>query len=211
MEGVTRMTDATEAPKASESTVDADLRTDSVAKARRRLILAAGAALPSILTLSSGAQAAGASNVVCLTRQGAAPPRFVDGGDFAKTNDGWLRAPVNFGQYDGTPANCVTSPQSSCIAFTPAKNASALPLPAAGGPVTNAEEGSVWIVQSNRMTSSVHTPITNVSLGKKHYGLVYVDQTGTVATLDPNGAPSLTPVTTSCWTSIMGGRISKLG
>jgi hypothetical protein len=208
------MTDATGAPKASESTVDADARVDSAAKARRRLILAAGAALPSIFTLSSGAQTAAASTTVCLARQGAAPPRFVEDGDLARTSDGWLRAPVNFGQYDTTPANCVTSPQTSCVAFTPssAKDASALPVPSAGGPVANAEDGSVWIVQGNhRMTSSVHTPITHVSLGKKHYGLVYVDQTGTVATLDPNGAPGLSPVTASCWASIMGGRISKLG
>lgn len=205
------MTDATGAPKASESTVDADLRAESVAKARRRLILAAGAALPSILTLSSGAQAAAASNIVCLAREGTPPPRFVDDGDYARTNDGWLRAPVNFGQYDGTPANCVTSPQSSCIAFSPQRDASSLPVPPAGGPVTSAEDGSIWMVQGNRMTSSRHTPITNVSLGKKHYGLVYVDQTGTVATLDPNGAPSLHAVTTSCWASMMGGRISKLG
>ena len=60
--------------------------------------------------------------------------------------DGWLRAPVNFGEYDGTAANCVTSPQSSCIAFTPQKDASSLPVPSAGGPVTSAEDGSVWIV-----------------------------------------------------------------
>jgi hypothetical protein len=207
------MTDATGAPKASESTVETDPRADSAAKGRRRLLLAAGAALPSILTLSSGAQAAAASNIVCLAKQGTPPARFVEDGDYAKTNDGWLRAPVNFGQYDGTPANCVTSPQTSCIAFSPssAKDASALPVPSGGGPVGNAEPGSIWIVQGNRMTSSMHTPIVNVSLGKKHYGLVYVDQTGTVATLDPNGSPSLSAVTTSCWASIMGGSISKLG
>jgi hypothetical protein len=205
------MTDAAGAPKASESIVDADLRADSTAKARRRLLLAAGAALPSILTLHSGAAAAATSSIVCFAREGTPPPRFVDDGDYARTKDGWLRAPVNFGEYDGTPANCVTSPQSSCIAYTPPQNPNKLPIPPAGGPVTNAENGSVWIVQGNRMTSNVHTPITRVSLGKKHYGLVYVDQTGTIATLDPNGAPSLHPATTSCFASIMGGRISKLG
>jgi hypothetical protein len=207
------MTDVTGAPKVPETAAGADLRAESTAKARRRLILAAGAALPSVLTLSSGAAQAATSNVVCMARQGTPPPRFVDDGDFARTKDGWLRAPVNFGAYDGTPANCVTSPQSSCIAYAPPRDPNSLPIPSpsGAGPVTNAEDGSVWIVQGNRMTSNVHTPITQVSLGKKHYGLVYVDQTGTVATLDPNGAPSLTAVTTSCWNSIMGNRVSKLG
>jgi hypothetical protein len=67
------------------------------------------------------------------------------------------------------------------------------------------------MVQGNRMTSNANTPITHVSLAQKHYGLVYVDETGSVATLDPNGALGLHPTTTSCWASITGGHISKLG
>jgi len=207
------MTDAAGKRPVPESTVVVDSQPGSPSKARRRLILAAGAVLPSIYTLGSGAQTAIGSHLVC-TKQGsaAAPIRFTQDNDYARTSDGWLRAPVNFGEYDGTPANCVTTPQSSCVQFTPSRPASSMPAPSAGpGPGTNAENGSVWIVQGNRMTSNANTPITRVSLAQKHYGLVYVDETGSVATLDPNGATGLHPTTNSCWTSILGGRISKLG
>jgi hypothetical protein len=214
------MTDAAGKRPVPESTVVADSQPGSPSKARRRLILAAGAALPSIYTLGSGAQTAVGSQLVCLAKQGSAipPVRFTQDNHYgwqtqdAPVSDGWLRAPVNFGEYDGSPANCVTTPQSSCVAFTPSRPASSMPVPStAAGPGSNAENGSVWIVQGNRMTSNANTPITHVSLTQKHYGLVYVDQTGSVATLDPNGAAGLQPTTNSCWASIMGGRISKLG
>ena len=70
------MTDATGTPLVPESSVAAESRTAGPSKARRRLILAAGAALPSIYTLSSGAQMAVASTMVCLSKQGTAPVRF---------------------------------------------------------------------------------------------------------------------------------------
>jgi hypothetical protein len=215
------MTDAAGKRPIPESTVVADSQPGSPSRARRRLILAAGAALPSIYTLGSGAQTAVGSHMVCLAKQGSAPPpiRFtqytglgLQDNDHLQTPEGWLRAPVNFGEYDGSPADCVTTPQASCVAFTPSAPANSSPMPSAGpGPGTNAENGSVWIVQGNRMTSNANTPITHVNLAKKHYGLVYVDETGSVATLDPNGALGLHPTTNSCWASIMGGRISKLG
>jgi hypothetical protein len=205
------MTDATGAPQVPDST-EADSRAENPSKARRRLILAAGAVLPSIYTLSSGAQTAAASNLVCLSKQGPPPIRFTKDEDYARVSDGWLRAPVNFGEYDGVPADCITSPQTSCVAFGADRNQTSNGSPSPDGVHgVNAEDGSTWVVQGNRVISSSSVPITNVSMGRKHYGLVYVDQTGTIATLDPNGAVNLSPVTTSCWTSIMGGRISKLG
>ena len=207
------MTDAAGKRPVPESTVVADSQPGSPSKARRRLIFAAGAALPSIYTLSSGAQAAVGSQLACLVRQGSAVPpiRFTQDNDYARISDGWLCAPVNFGEYDGTPANCVTSPQYRAWHLRPPSSNSS-PVPAAGpGPGANAENGSVWMVQGNRMTSNANTPITHVSLAQKHYGLVYVDETGSVATLDPNGALGLHPTTTSCWASITGGHISKLG
>ena len=205
------MTDATGRPQVPESTVAADSRSAGPSQTRRRLILAAGAVLPSVYTLSSGAQTAAASNLVCLTKQGPPPPRFTSDGDWVRWPDGWVRAPVNFGDYDGVPANCVNSPQEACIdpssGWRNVANSSATPDSAVG----NAQDGSIWIVQGNRVVSSPRVQITNVNPARKHYGLVYVDQSGTVATLDPAGASHLSPVTTSCWASIMGGRISKLG
>lgn len=200
------MTDATGTPQVPESSVAAKSRTAGPSKARRRLILAAGAALPSIYTLSSGAQTAVASNLACLAKQGTAPARFTS----TPTADNWLRAPVNVGEYDGTPANCVTSPQSACM--DPASNWRGSNSLSPGVPAaTNAQRGSIWIVQGNRVISSPSVPITNVDPGRKHYGLVYVDQAGTVSTLDPNGKLELSPLTMSCWASAIVGRTSKLG
>ena len=200
------MTDATGTPQVPESSVAAESRTASPSKARRRLILAAGAALPSIYTLSSGAQIAIASHPVCHAKQGTPPARFVS----TPTADNWVRAPVNVGEYDGTPADCVMSPQSACM--DPASNWRGSNSLSPGVPAaTNAQRGSVWIVQGNRVISSPFVPITNVDPGRKHYGLVYVDQAGTVSTLDPNGSLQLSPVTMSCWASVMVGRVSKLG
>jgi hypothetical protein len=199
------MTDAAGTRQVPESSVAADSRTASPSKARRRLILAAGAALPSIYTLSSGAQTAIASNMVCLAKQGTPPPRFTS------QPDNWVRAPVSVGDYDGTPADCVTSPQSACagpvkLGWREAENS-----PKVEPGTSNAQDGSVWIIQGNRVISSPNVPITNVSPGPRHYGLVYVDQAGTVSTLDPDGALHLSPMTTSCWASTIAGRGFKLG
>ena len=200
------MTDATGTRQVPESSVAAESRTGSPSQARRRLILAAGAALPSIYTLSSGAQTALASTVCTLKPQGTVPARFTS----TPTADNWLRAPVNVGEYDGTPADCIMSPQSACM--DPATNWRGSNSLSPGAPAaTNAQRGSIWIVQGNRVVSSPFVPITNVDPGRKHYGLVYVDQAGTVSTLDPNGSLQLSPTTMSCWASTIAGRTSKLG
>jgi hypothetical protein len=237
------MTDATGTDQVPDSTVTvaAESRGASPSQTRRRLILAAGAALPSVYTLSSGANTAAASNLACLAKQGTPPPRFTTDADYARWPDNWVRAPVAYGDYDGIPADCVTTPQSSCSAFTPvgsggasspSKSGDASSASKSGGAAgaskfgdasgdfkfgdasgagTDAADGSVWIIQGERHVSNRNVPVRNIKLGRKHYGLVYVDQSGTVATLDPQGTFKLTPVTTSCWASIMGGRISKLG
>jgi hypothetical protein len=199
------MTDATGTPQVPESSVAAESRTAGPSKARRRLILAAGAALPSIYTLSSGAQTAIASTMVCIAKQGTPPPRFTS------KPDNWVRSPVKVGDYDGTPADCVTTPQSTCadrvrLGWRDGDNPP-LDEPGAG----KARDGSVWIVQGNRVISSPNVQIANVGPVPRHYGLVYVDQGGTVSTLDPDGALQLTPMTTSCWASTMAGRGFKLG
>jgi hypothetical protein len=168
--------------------------------------------LPSIYTLSSGAGTAAASNVVCHATKGAAPARFTSESDFTGRSDGWVRAPVSVGEYDGTPADCVMSPQSACSDGAPgaARDAATSLMPAEAS-YSKAQDGSVWIVQGNRVVSSPHVPITKVNPGSKHYGLVYVDETGTVSTLDPQGKPDLKPVTASCWASMTAGHKSKLG
>src|SRR5438270_10794678 len=102
------MTDGTGKPLVPESIVGTD-GSAAPNKARRRLILAAGAALPSVYTLSSGAQTALVSNLSCWAKTPTPPARFTP------TDDDWYRAPVYTGDYDGTPAYCVSVPQSACL------------------------------------------------------------------------------------------------
>lgn len=196
------MTDGSATPHALESSVAVESRTPNPSKARRRFLLAAGAALPSVYTLSSGAQTAIASNLACWAKEPqSAPPRFTS------TNDNWLRAQVYTGNLDGAPADCVSSPQGDCVGRPMGRRFDPNAPPVGG----NAEDGSVWIVQGNRVTSGPTVQITKAGVGPPQYGLVYVDQTGSVATLDPKWTGDLHMVTQSCWTSVMGGRVSKLG
>ena len=186
------------------STASTDSQAQGPSKSRRRLLLAAGAALPSICTLSSGAQAAVASNLRCLANEAAPPARFTP------APDNWVRAPVDVGDYDGTPAYCVTSPQSACSDSPQNWRGLSSPLDPVDVAAKDAQPGSTWIIEGHRVTPSPGVHIT-VKPGRKQYGLVYVDQQGSVSTLDPNGALTLTPSTNSCWASAMPGRTSKLG
>jgi hypothetical protein len=74
-----------------------------------------------------------------------------------------------------------------------------------------AAAGSIWIVNGERIVAGAGIPIEQVSAGSHAYGLVYVDQQGTMATLDPDRSQHLRPVREPCWNSIIGGRISPLG
>lgn len=155
-------------------------------RARRRLLLGAGA-LPSVLTLSSGAQAAAASTLRCLATNQPAQ-RFVP------NDDNWVRAQVPVATYNSSrPAYCVTSPTNACVDIS-----------------QNAVPGSHWVVDGNTMTADTQN-LLKVQSQQRSYGLVYVDQAGSIATLDPAGNGNLTPVTDSCWASIMGGRTTNLG
>ena len=177
--------------------------------ARRRFILAAGAALPSVYTLSSGAQTAVASSLRCWANSPETPPVR-----FTPAEDNWVRAKVYVGDNDGHAAYCVNTPQNACISRLDANNGA---------------DGSVWIVNRGRTTAGfgvVDGPsqvygtrmiagptvkITGVRRANPAYGTVFVDEQGTFITLDPNGNPDLRPVAQSCWTSILGGRTAKLG
>jgi len=180
----------------------------SVARARRKLMLGAAAVLPSIVTLRSGATAAIASNTKCWTKiPDESPVRF------SYAPDGWLRKQVYEGKYLGEPAFCVVWDQGTCR--DPAN-----PNKAAGG--------TTWLVNLDQATGGRFdedfyfrqwralevdqmAKITHMSAGPQSYALVYVDQSGTVATLNPDPAQKLRPVRESCWTSMIGSRASFLG
>jgi len=157
--------------------------------ARRRLMLGAGAILPSVYTLSSGAQTAVASTLACFNTSGTAPTRFVD------TQDKWFRSQVYDGTNSGRASHCVSTPQNVCTN-------------GAGG----APAGSVWVKNDGtRFVAGPGNQVNNVTSQPKSYGLVYVDRQGTINTLDPNGNTSLSYASIACYNSILGSRISTLG
>ena len=155
---------------------------------RRRLLLGAGA-LPSVLTLSSGAMAAVGSSTCVVPPPN--PPQ-----EFTMWQDHWVRTPVREGDYERQTAYCVSAPQAHCVDnFNP----------------DHAGAGSEWRVLGAGETMSAND-FSPVRLHNRHaYGLVYVDREGTIATLDPHAAPDLSPVTQSCWTSLTGTRGLRLG
>jgi hypothetical protein len=168
--------------------------------ARRRLMLGAAAVLPSVLTLTSGAQTAVASNVRCLARDD--PINFRIREDTANAplltmdRDEWLRKEVYYAHSGGHPAYCAMDDQGACIdPMNPAKPAM----------------GSVWIVDGERVTVGQQDSIRQISSGPQAYAIVYVDPQGTIATLDPGTMKHVQPVKEACWTSILGGRLSVLG
>jgi hypothetical protein len=157
---------------------------------RRRMLRAAGVALPSVLTLSSGAAVAAASTLACLANQPTTTAQR-----FTSTSDKWARVQVYDGKVKGDAAHCVNTPQASCTYGS-----------------GKAKDGSIWVENDGtRMTAGPFTTVNNVSQQPKSYGLVYVDRNGTIVTLDPNGDTSLVNTTTSCMNSVIGSQISKLG
>jgi hypothetical protein len=164
-------------------------------RARRRLLLGAAAALPSVYTLTSGAQTAAASALNCLAT--TTPPNLYLS-RFTTHSDAWTRKQVYMGKVANDNAYCVTWNQSSCVnALTPDKSA----------------DGSVWIHNNNgvRMVSGPRQTVAKIGLKPQAYGLVYVDAKGTITTLDPNGNPSLQPASASCMASMIGSAKSLLG
>ena len=169
---------------------------------RRRLLVGAVGALPSVYTLASGAQVAAHSAMACWAHEPQTPPvRFTRG------SDDWVRSTVYSGDYAGYQAHCVTSPQRPCN--TP---------PLHPDKIDEAGDGTVWIVNSGgpsgydyRVIAGPNNQVTKVGRTPPAQGLVYVDRDATFATLDPNGRPFLRPVTASCWASALAGRTTQLG
>ena len=159
--------------------------------ARRKLVLGAAAILPSIVTVSSGAQTALASNVKCWSKNPEAPPDRVS---FAP--DGWLRKQVYVGQYQGNKAFCLAWDQASCLD--------------PGNP-NKAAAGSIWLVNDKKVTAAQGEVINGISHGVQGYAIVYTDNTGSMATLDSEAAANLRPVRETCWTSMLGSKGSTLG
>jgi hypothetical protein len=151
-------------------------------RARRRLLLGAAAALPSVYTLTSGAQTAAISAFHCLA---ATPPANLS--RFTTQSDTWVRKQVYVGKRGNDKAYCVTWNQSGCMnALYPDK----------------AAQGSHWIVNGIRYTAGT-TDVNHIGSAPQAYGLVYVDAKGIIQpTLDPNGNPSLQPATASCAASM---------
>jgi CRP-like cAMP-binding protein len=116
---------------------------------------------------------------------------------FSMVDDGWLRKQVYTGQSGGQPAYCAMTSQAGCLDPTDP---------------TKAAVGSTWIVHGERVVVGAGgVTIEHVGAAPQAYGLVYVNQEGTVTTLDPDRSLRLRPVRQPCWNSILGGRVSILG
>src|SRR5437899_9197478 len=76
-----------------ENTAGSNPRDDAKRATRRRLLLGAAAALPSVYTLKSGAQTAVASAIACTTR-----PAPLGLQRFTAADDMWVRKHVYKGQ-----------------------------------------------------------------------------------------------------------------
>jgi hypothetical protein len=172
-----------------DTTLD-EPRPSGPSKTRRKLVLGAAAVLPSAYTLASGAQAAVESTRRCWSATSNPAP-------ITPVDDTWFRAKVYVGEMKGAPAYCVMANQSACVdPSNPGK----------------AADGSVWMVNGQRVIcGNPDVYIHKVSATPQAYGLVYVNQEGTINTLDRNGSNTVLPVADSCWTSIIGSRISTLG
>jgi len=157
--------------------------------ARRRL-LRVGVLVPSVYTLAGGAATAAASTLACVnTNLASEPTRFTPG------PDKWYRSQVYDGKVSGQAAHCVSTPQNACSDGN------------GGGQI-----GSVWVKNDNsRIVAGPGTQVNNVTSKPTSYGLVYVDQKGTISTLDPTGKTGVGYASLLCVNSMIGASISKLG
>lgn len=153
---------------------------------RRRMLLRAGAVVPSVLTLSSGASAAVTSNLRCWANPATTPQRWTS------ADDTWYRKQVYDGSSQSYTVHCIMNPQSGC---TDGSN--------------TAPSGSLWIRDDGvtKVTAGSGTQVTSVHQGT--YGLIYVDQDGQMVTLDPT-LPGYQPVHDSCATSMGAAVINSL-
>jgi hypothetical protein len=156
---------------------------------RRRLLRGAAGALPSVLTLASGAAVAAGSTLSCFGRTDSAdlPERF------SPTDDHWVRAQTRVAQYQNRHAYCITSPSNACV------DGSNQVIP-----------GSTWSVDGANMTAGMGQNDL-IPLSDRAYGLVYIDSRGSITTLNSTSSINLQPVTDSCWTSMLGNRTVNLG
>jgi hypothetical protein len=178
----------TETP-GTHSSADGAVRTVSPSATRRRFLLGAGAVLPSVYTLSSGAQTA-ATSLLCTQKPMTSTPTRI-----ASPDDQWYRDMVASGKTTGNQmAYCIMDKQSSCVD---------------GLQPTWSADGSVWIANGQRQLVA-RGDIKHIGSYGQSYGLVYVDQTGSIATLDPNGRAGLTYVFDSCAASL-GVKSTSLG
>jgi hypothetical protein len=137
--------------------------------------------VPTFYTLSSGAQTAGAS-LTCVQRNAVGPqPQRV-----TTAPDQWYRKPVVAGKKGNSMGYCIMDKQGQCP--DPFKTTMSAPQ-------------SVWYMNGQRSVVS-GGDVKQLGSQPQGYGLVYVDKDGTIATLDPNGNPSLAALTGGCMASV---------
>jgi hypothetical protein len=186
-------------------------------------MLGAVAVDPSIVTLRSGAQVAAASfNCVSGGKKPAAMLNSMGVPRFTPVKDEWLRKQVFSGQAvrAGALAYCTTWDQQSILAVATLEKTG-------NGMGYKANSGTTWSTGDDVIKIGAVCPpwesskgaglgsycyaesIENVSPAPEHWALVYVDETGLTASLEPG--PGLSPVRAACWASLAASRGTNLG
>lgn len=170
-------------------------------RVRRRLIVGAMGALPSVYTLNSGAQTANTS-ARCLDAQPATAPA-----KFTTAPDVWLRQEVVTGSGNirnlGTETvYCVASPAGA------PQNTDSYYYSCVDPMSNKAKTGTLWVfadgtpVNSTDLTKIVPMSKTAfLATGNDKFGLVYVNNQGQPTTLAP-GVGGTAPATASCLLSL---------
>jgi hypothetical protein len=186
-------------------------------------MLGAAAVIPSVVTLRSGAQVA-AQSINCASG-GKGPAAMLNSMGvprFTAAPDDWLRKQVYSGlaARAGATAYCTTWDQQNILAIASLEKTSY-------GMGYKANSGTTWSTGDDVIKIGNLCPpwqsgqgaglgsycyaesIENISPSPEYWALVYVDDTGMTASLEPG--PGLAPVRAACWASLAASRGTSLG
>ena len=198
----------------------ADSGAAGIVTARRRLMLGAAAVLPSVVTLPAGAQLAFQS-MNCVVSDPTRRNEASGVDRFTEAPDQWLRKQVFCGRLsrNGHPMYCTTWDQPTVLAIANLQPVSSgLGYKALWG--TTWSDGNISIrigalctlspMQQSGPSLGCHTEdVDNISVVPDKYGLVYVDESGLSASLEPG--PGMNPVRASCFASLAAQQGTRLG
>jgi hypothetical protein len=162
------------------------LPTPHPAPGRRRIVKGAVGALPVVLTLASGSQAAAAS-LLCSAHE----PTIEPVPRFTSTHDNWVRQRVLWGTHGNDEFFCVS---------TQYDQASGVCVNTSGNPLNS----SHWVDEmGNNAFPNNGLQLANAQ--NPRYGLVYITPSGNATSLDKSTLTDPRALSGSCWMSLPNG------